>query len=126
MKGKVVFDALLHDVDFPRPSSKCLTVGDAARNQIGIHHTNPRRVRALWRKHRKTLPRGAGGGAGSLVGPARHNATGLIVDPAQPVQCVVSREGDPGDVWHLSDHRYLDSFRRYTDYVLHYLLGQPS
>ena len=45
----------------PHTLTRCLTVGAAARNQMGIHHTNPRRVRALWRTHKRSLQRRGGG-----------------------------------------------------------------
>ena len=106
----------------PHTLTRCLTVGTAARTQIGIHHTNPRRVRALWRAHKRSLQRGEGGGGGGGDGDGTEgggvhlleggrNTTAAITDPAEPVQCMISDGGDPGDVWQLSDHRYLDRWR---------------
>jgi len=59
MKGRVQFDALFEDVSFP--SRKCTTVSEASRSLAGIHHTNPRRVRALCKAcpMREHGPRGA-------------------------------------------------------------------
>ena len=107
MKGRVVFDALLDDVDFPQ--RKCLRVADAARSQMGIHHTNPKRVRALWRAHQRSSRRE---GRLQRSGELNASADGAIDDPAQPVRCMLSSGGDPGDATRVSDHRYLDSFRR--------------
>ena len=82
-------------------------MGAAARTQMGIHHTNPRRVRALWRTHKRSLQRGRGGkgdegdgteGGGVHLLEGGRNATAPIIDPAEPVQCMISRDGDPGDV----------------------------
>ena len=82
-------------------------MGAAARTQMGIHHTNPRRVRALWRTHKRWLQRGRGGkgdkgdgaeGGGVHLLEGGRNATAPIIDPAEPVQCMISRDGDPGDV----------------------------
>ena len=59
MKGRVQFDALFEDVSFP--ARKCTTVSEASRSLAGIHHTNPRRVRALCKAcpMREHGPRGA-------------------------------------------------------------------
>jgi len=111
-----------HTLTMPHTLTRCLTVGTAARTQIGIHHTNPRRVRALWRAHKRSLQRGEGGGGGGGDGDGTEgggvhlleggrNTTAAIADPAEPVQCMISDGGDPGDVWQLSDHRYLDRWR---------------
>lgn len=109
MKGRVQFDSLFEDVSFP--SRKCTTVSEASRSLVGIHHTNPRRVRALWRAHRRSARREREGKRGWSGRRGETNST--IFDPAQPTQCHLSADGDPGDApVGLGQHRYLDSFRK--------------
>ena len=63
--GEVVigdFEAF-EDISFPQ--DKCIAVADAARSHVGIHHTNPRRMRALWRAYLRA------NASGALSAPAR-------------------------------------------------------
>jgi len=91
--GQVVigdFDAF-EDVDFP--NEKCLTVTDAARSHVGIHHANPRRMRALWRAYLK------------------HNGSAA---PAWPLpsrpRCSTDSHGNPVESHAMGEYKYLDGF----------------
>ena len=99
MNGRVVFDKAFEDVEFP--ARKCTTLADSARYRVGIHHTNPRRIRALWRVYHRWAP-------------AREANRSLKAwrDPAEPVRCAIDSNGDPRERHSWSEHRYLDTFKR--------------
>jgi len=81
------------DIDFPQ--NKCLTVADAARTHVGVHHVNPRRMRALWRAYLRTN--------GTI-------SRDWSDEPAR--RCSVDARGNPVEVHQMSDYRYLDSFAK--------------
>jgi len=60
MGGKVHLESAFEDIEFPQ--RKCLTVTEGARQQVGIHHTNPKRMRALWRAYERWALKEGGGG----------------------------------------------------------------
>lgn len=82
MKGLVHLDKAFDDVGFP--AQKCSTFGDASRNLVGIHHSSPKHVRALWREYKREAEHEANYTIG------RHN-------PAHTSQCRVDRNGNPAE-----------------------------
>ena len=53
--GYVHLDNAFEDVSFPQ--SKCLSIPDVARHHVGTHHTNPKRLRALWKAYSRIVAR---------------------------------------------------------------------
>ena len=82
MQGTVVLDNSFDDVDFP--AQKCSTLADSSRKLVGVHHSNPRRVRALWRAYNRNVDK-------------EGNHTVGLSNPAKPARCVLDRRGNPGD-----------------------------
>ena len=80
MRGTVYLDNAFEDVDFPY--RKCHTIADVARTHVGVHHTNPRRIRALWRAYGRVLAR-------------EGNASLSALDPSSPQDCRLDPEGTP-------------------------------
>ena len=55
MGGVVHLDNGFEDVQFP--AHKCTMVAEAARHNIGTHHTSPRKLHALWRAYTRSAVR---------------------------------------------------------------------
>ena len=53
--GGVHLDNGFEDVQFS--VHKCATVAEAARHNIGTHHTSPRKLHALWRAYTRSAVR---------------------------------------------------------------------
>jgi hypothetical protein len=69
-----------------------MTVAGAARTRVGIHHVDPRRMRALWRAH------------------LRSNRTSARLWPAGTSRgCAVNSRGNPAESHPVRDYRTLDS-----------------
>eukprot|EP00962_Isochrysis_galbana_P044706 scaffold17411_cov113-Isochrysis_galbana.AAC.3 len=69
-----------------------MTVAGAARTRVGIHHVDPRRMRALWRAHR------------------RANRTGAQQWPAATSRgCAVNARGYPSESHPVREYRSPDS-----------------
>ena len=82
MQGTVVLDSSFDDVDFP--AQKCSTLADSSRQLVGVHHSNPRRVRALWRAYNRNVDK-------------EGNHTVWLHNPARPARCALDRRGNQGD-----------------------------
>ena len=81
MGGTVHLDNAFEDIEFPH--RKCLSISDASRELVGTHHTNPRRMRALWRAHERretNATANVGGMAMALAAP-------MGKDPSRPQDC---------------------------------------
>jgi hypothetical protein len=87
MGGKVYLDNTFEDVDFP--ARKCLTVVDGARHHVGIHHTNPRRMRALWKAYSRIEAKEAKEGNASTSGSGIDSGIVSVQDPSRPQDCRV-------------------------------------
>ena len=68
MGGKVHLENAFEDVEFPQ--RKCLSVTEGARQQVGIHHTNPKRMHALWRAYERWAVKESGGSSGNNLSSA--------------------------------------------------------
>lgn len=87
MGGKVYLDNTFEDVDFP--ARKCLTVVDGARHHVGIHHTNPRQMRALWKAYSRIEAKEAKEGNASTSGSGIDSGIVSVQDPSRPQDCRV-------------------------------------
>jgi len=96
MGGVVHVDTSFDDIEFP--ARKCATLAQSAQRRVGIHHVDPRRMRALWRAYERAITREGNGTTGR--------------DPARPSRCSINSHGDPIETHDFSEHRYLDTFRR--------------